>query len=66
MYNSVYCVNNCTEAENESQHKKATATCYNLYSVAARAATIQLPQDTIGITIYALRYDTYHDTILTT
>ena len=35
MYNSVHCVTNFTEAENESKHNKATATCYNLYSVAA-------------------------------
>ena len=35
VYNSVHCVSNCTEAENESKHKRATATCYNLYSVAA-------------------------------
>ena len=28
VYNSVHCVTNCTEAENESKHKKATATCY--------------------------------------
>ena len=35
VYNSEHCVANCTEAENESKHKKATATCCNLYSVAA-------------------------------
>ena len=31
-----------------------------------RAATIQLPHDTIRITIFATRYDTYRDTFLTT
>ena len=31
----VHCVTNCIEAGNESKHKKATATCYNLYSVVA-------------------------------
>ena len=31
-----------------------------------RAATIQLPQDTIHITIFASRYDTYRDTFFTT
>ena len=31
-----------------------------------RAATIQLPHDTIRITIFASRYDTYRDTFLTT
>ena len=30
VYNSVHCVTNCTEEENESKHKKATGTCYNL------------------------------------
>ena len=33
VFNSVHCDTNCTEAENESKHKKATATCYNLYSI---------------------------------
>ena len=32
----------------------------------ARAATIQLPHDTIRITIFASRYDTYRDTFLAT
>ena len=31
-----------------------------------RAATIQLPHDTICITILTSRYDTYRDTFLTT
>ena len=31
-----------------------------------RAATIQLPHDTIRITIFASRYDAYHDTFLAT
>ena len=31
-----------------------------------RAATIQLPHDTIRITIFASRYDTYRNTFLTT
>ena len=31
-----------------------------------RAATIQLPHDTIRITIFASRYDAYRDTFLTT
>ena len=34
--------------------------------VGTRAATIQLPHDTIGITIFASHYDTYRDTFLTT
>ena len=31
-----------------------------------RVATIQLPHDTIRITIFASLYDTYRDTFLTT
>ena len=31
-----------------------------------RAATIQLPHNTIRITIFSSRYDTYRDTFLTT
>ena len=34
--------------------------------LASKAATIQSPRDTIRITIFASRYDTYHDTFLTT
>ena len=34
--------------------------------VSSRAATIQLPHDTIHITIFASRYDMYRDTFLTT
>ena len=33
MYNSVHRDTNCNEVETESKHKKATATCYNLYSI---------------------------------
>ena len=35
-------------------------------TIGIRAATIQLPHDTIRITIFASRYDTYRDTFLTT
>ena len=32
--------------------------------ISIRAETIHLPNDTICITIYYLRYDMYHDTLL--
>ena len=35
VYNSVHCVTNYIEGENDFKHKKATATCYNLYSIVA-------------------------------
>ena len=37
-----------------------------LYPLLSRAATIQLPHDTIHITIFASRYDMNRDTFLTT
>ena len=37
-----------------------------MFPVEPRAATIQLPHDTIRIAIFASRYDTYCNTFFTT
>ena len=39
---------------------------YSKLLLITRAATIQLPHDTIRIAIFASRYDMYRDTFLTT
>ena len=57
------------ELENRNQINKkidTKRTCvFMIRRMQLRAATIQLPHDTIRITIFASRYDTYRDTFLT-